>query len=112
MLDKIRLATAEEAKEIEHCSNLTPRCSVWKMGEITGVWRLCNELDPVMRNGASDRKLLMFLWGMENLMRGAGATEYFYNVDAQDTPYHNIIEQQLGGQRLSKQPDFRYRVNL
>jgi hypothetical protein len=112
MLDKIRLATQEEVKEIEKVSNLTPRCSVWKMGEITGVWRLCNELDPVIRNGASDRTLWMFLWGMENMMRGAGATEYYYNVDASDTVYHTAIETHLGGERLSRQPDYRYRVNL
>lgn len=112
MLDKIRLATQEEIREIEKGANLTPHCSVWKMGEITGVWRTAHELDPVIRNGASDRKLWMFLWGMENLLRGSGATEYFYQVPVEDKTYQQAVEEHLGGQRLSKQPDYRYRVNL
>lgn len=111
MLEKIRLATSEEIKQIEAESNLTPMCRVLKMGEITGVWRVANELDPVIFNGASHQKVYKFLWGVENLMRGAGCTEYFYNTPADDTNYHLILEQ-LGAERLSKQPDYRWRVNL
>ena len=111
MLEKIRLATEEEVKEIEHNSNLTPMCRVLKMGEMTAVWRIANELDPVHVNGAPNRKLYAFLWGLENIMRGAGVSEYFYNVPADDPTYHKILEE-LGAQRLSKQPDYRFRVNL
>lgn len=111
MLEKIRLATPEEVTEIEANSNLTRTCTVMKMGELTGVWRVANELDPVHVNGAPTQKLYKFLWGMENIMRGAGVTEYFFNVPADDLKYHRILED-LGAQRLSKQPDYRFRVNI
>jgi hypothetical protein len=112
LLDKIRLATPEEVKEIEYNSNLTPTCRVLKMGEMTAVWRVANEIDPLHPNGASTQKMYRFLWGMENILRGAGATEYYYNIDAADTTYHKAIEEHFGAERLSKQPDYRFRVNL
>lgn len=111
MLERIRLATEEEVKEIESNSNLTPMCRVMKMGEITGVWRVAHELDPVHPNGAPMQKLYKFLWGVENILKGSGCTEYFYNVPADDLKYHKILEE-LGAERVSKQPDYRYRVNL
>jgi hypothetical protein len=111
LLDKIRLATTEEIQSIEADSNLTPMSRVLKMGEMTAVWRVANEIDPVHVNGAPIQKLYKFLWGMENILRGSGATEYYFNVPADDTQYHKVLEQ-LGAERLSKQPDYRFRVNL
>lgn len=111
MLDKIRLATPDEIKSIESNSNLTPACSVWKMGEITGVYRMTHELDPVHFNGAPLQKVYKFLWGMENMARGAGVTEIFFNTAADDPHYHRIL-QELGAERTSKQPDYRWRLNL
>lgn len=111
MLEKIRLATPEEIKEIEHNSNLTPMSRVLAMGEIRGVWRMANELDPVHFNGATPGRMYKFMWGVENIMRGAGVTEYFFMTPADDTKYHKILEE-LGAERLSKQPDYRWRVNL
>src|SRR5258708_4282108 len=111
MLEKIRLATQEEVTEIEANSNLTPMSKVLAMGDIKAVWRVANELDPVHFNGASTPKMYKFLWGVENIMRGAGVTEYFFNTPADDPTYHRILEE-LGGQRLSKQPDYRWRINL
>lgn len=110
-LERIRLATKEEVEAIEKEANLTPMCRILKMGEITGVWRVANELDPVLPNGAPPSRLYKFLWGVENLMKGSGVTEYFYNVPADDTHYHKVLED-LGAERLSKQPEYRFRVNL
>ncbi len=112
MLDKIRLATPEEIETIRPYSNLTPMCRVLKMGEMTAVWRVANELDPVIFGDAPLPKKCKFLWGIENIMRGAGVTEYYYEVPADDTSYHKAIEEHFGAERLSKQPDYRYRVNL
>ena len=111
MIEKIRLATVEECKEIEHNSNLTPTCRVLAMGDMRAVWRVCNEIDPVHLNGAPLQKLYKFIWGMENILRGAGCTEYFYNTPADDPAYHRIVEE-LGAERTSKQPDYRWKVNL
>lgn len=111
MLEKIRLATPEEIKEIEANSNLTPMSRVVAMGEIRGVWRMANELDPVYFNGASAGRMYKFMWGMENVMRGSGVTEYFFNTPASDTKYHKILDE-LGAQRLSKEPEYRWQINL
>lgn len=81
------------------------------MGEVRGVWKLVNELDPVVLNGAPTSKFYKFVWGMENMMRGAGVQEYYFNVPADATEYHKIIEE-FNGVRQSKQPDFRYKVVL
>ena len=112
MQEKIRLATPEEVKEIEDSSNLTPMCRVLKLGEMTAVWRVSHELDPFHPNGASLQRQFKFIWGIENILKGAGVTEYFYNIDAGDTVYQKAIEEHFGAERLSKQPDYRYRVNL
>lgn len=111
MLDRIRLATEEEVKEIATNSNLTSTSSVWRMGDMSMVWRIANELDPAHFNGATPQKIYKFVWGMENLLKGAGAREYFFQVSATDTTYHKFIEG-MGGERLSKEPEYRYRVNL
>lgn len=112
MLDKIRLATLEETQAIEKEANLTPMCRVLKLGEQTAVWRVAHELDPFIPGQASLKEQFRFLWGVECILKGAGVTEYFYNVPADDTTYHEAIEKHFGAQRLSKQPDYRYRVNL
>ena len=111
MLERIRLATQEEVKEIEKDSCFTPMSRVLAMGDMRAVWRVANELDPIHFKGAPTTRMYKFLWGIENIMAGAGVTEYFFSVPADDTQYNKILEE-LGAQRLSKQPDFRYRVNL
>jgi hypothetical protein len=112
MQEKIRLATPEEIKEIETDANLTPTCRVLKLGEMTAVWRVAHEIDPLIPNGASRQRGFKFIWGIENMMKGAGVSEYFFQVPADDLIYHRAVEEHFGGQRLSKQPDYRYRVNL
>jgi hypothetical protein len=111
MLERIRLATPEEVKEIEPNSNLTPMSKVLVMGDMKAVWRVAHELDPVHFNGAPVQKMYKFLWGIENIMAGSGVTEYFFQTPADDPQYHRILEE-LGAQKLSKQPDYRWRINL
>jgi hypothetical protein len=112
MQEKIRLATPEEIKEIEAESNITPMCRVLKLGEMTAVWRMAHELDPLIPGHASLQRQFKFIWGIENILKGAGVTEYFFQVPAADTHYHQAIEEHFGAERLSKQPDYRYRINL
>lgn len=110
-MDKIRLATEEEVQEIAAESNLTPFSRVLVLGKMKAVWKVCNELDPVFFGDAPKPLMYKFLWGLENIMKGSGVTEYFYNVPADDTNYHAVLEK-LGAERQSKQPDFRYKINL
>ena len=111
MLEKIRLATKEEIEAIQDNSNLTPMCRVLAMGDMRAVWRIAHELDPVHFAGAPKGRMYKFLWGIENILRGAGVTEYFFNTPADDENYHKVLEE-LGAEKLSKQPDYRWRVNL
>lgn len=110
-MEKIRLATEEEVKEIAEGSNLTPMSKVLALGEMRAVWKVCNELDPVYFNGAPQTRMYKFLWGLENIFKGAGLTEYYFQIPAADLEYQKVIEH-LGGERQSKQPDYRYKINL
>src|ERR1700752_1369787 len=97
-LEKIRLATEDEVKEIAAESNLNSMSRVLAMGEMRGVWKVVNELDPVFLNGANPARFYKFIWGIENIMRGAGVDAYHFNVAADDENYHKIIEE-FGGER-------------
>lgn len=112
MLEKIRLATPEEIQEIEASSNLTPMSRVLKMGEMTAVWRVAHELDPVYFNNQPVPKMVKFIWGVENILRGSGVTEYYFQTPCTDTHYHKILEEHFGAQRLSKEPEYRWRINV
>lgn len=111
MLDHIRQATPEEIEAVRESSNLTPMSKVVAMGEIRGVWRVAHEIDPVHFNGAPITKVYKFLWGMENILKGAGVTEWYFNTPADDTEYGKVLEH-LGAKRISKQPDYRWRMDI
>lgn len=110
-MDKIRLATEEEVKEVAAESNLTPMSRVLALGPMRAVWKICNELDPVFFKGQPVPAMYRFIWGLENIMKGSGVTEYYFQVAADDTDYQKIIEH-FGGERQSKSPEYRYKVNL
>lgn len=110
-MEKIRLATEDEVKEIAPHSNLTPMSKVLALGEMRAVWKICNELDPVFFNDAPQARMYKFLWGIENIMKGSGLTEYYFQIPANDEPYQKVVEH-MGGERQSKQPEYRYKINL
>lgn len=110
-LDKIRAATPEECELLAKTSDLTPMSRVLAMGDMRAVWRTCQELDPVYFNGASKARMYYFIWGLENLLRGAGATEYYFNVPASDKDYQQIVEH-FGATRTSREPEYRYKIEL
>jgi len=111
MLEKIRLATPEEIEGIAKDSDLTPMSRVVVSGDIKAVWRVTNELDPVFFGESSNQKRVLFFYGMENMLKGAGATEFYFNVPVTDEPYQKVLEH-LGAQRTSKEPEYRYKVVL
>lgn len=84
---------------------------VLAMGDMRAVWRTTNELDPVHFNGASVPRMYYFIWGLENLLRGAGASEYYFNVPVTDEKYHGIVEH-FGAVRTSREPEYRYKITL
>lgn len=113
MIDPIRLATEEEIKKIATNSDLVPGCSVWAMGQILGVVRPCIELDPVWYHDAPDREKMLFVWGMENMLRAMGTTQYYFNVPNTDeyAKYRSIVER-MGASTTSQVPELRYKKVL
>lgn len=111
-MEKIRLANEEEVKSIvDKGSNLNSRSTVWQLEGMLGVCKVVNELDPIYLNGASTRQFCKFVWGLEYIMKGAGWDSYYFNVPVENEEYNKLILD-FGGEKVSKQPDFRYKVTL
>lgn len=81
------------------------------LGEMSAVWRVAHELDPVNYADAPDPRKVKFIWGLENIMKGAGLTEFYFNVAASDEKYQKIAEH-FGAVRTSREPEYRYKVTL
>lgn len=112
--DKIRLATEEEVHEIEKKSHLTQLSSVYKFRGSTAVVRMATEIDPVFfAENASVKERMMFIWGLEHMLRGSGANiqEYFFNVGATDDSWQKLVEH-WGAEKTSLEPEYRYRKAL
>jgi len=84
---------------------------VLAMGDSLAVWRIANELDPIVFNSASNAQKYMFLWGMQNLLRGAGATEVYFNVAVANEQFRSVVEH-LGATPTSREPEIRYKITL
>lgn len=111
-LDKIRIATEEEVAKIAENSDLTPNSRVLAMGENLAVWRIANEIDPVyFAPDGSNSSKYMFIWGLENILRGSGATEFYFNVPVEDDKYRAIVEH-FGATPTSVVPEMRYKIIL
>ena len=111
-LDKIQLATPEDIESIAKHSDLTPTSQVLKMGDNQVVWRICNELDPFhFGPNSSNSQKYLFLWGLQNILRGAGATEVYFNIAVANEQFRNIVEH-LGAKPTSREPELRYKITL
>lgn len=111
-LEKIRTATPEEVLAIKETSDLTPMSQVLAMGDSKAVWRIANELDPFHFGPAtSNAQKYLFLWGLQNLLRGSGATEVYFNVAVANEQFRQVVEH-LGAEPTSKEPELRYKITL
>lgn len=111
-MDPIRLATAAEINEIADVSDLGPSSTVWKMGEDTAVVRSVFELDPVLfGKSSSTQRRLLFVWGLENMLRGNGVPFYYFNVPPGDEQWRHCVET-FGAGEVSKEPELRYKKLL
>lgn len=110
-LEKIRPATLQEVEKIKESSDLTPLSQVLAMGDSLAVWRIANELDPFHFGTASNSQKYMFMWGLQNLLRGSGATEIYFNVAVADEHFRQVVET-MGAEPVSKEPEVRYKITL
>jgi hypothetical protein len=112
MQDRIRLATPEEIETIEKQADLTPRSTVWAYGKSLAVTRLAPEIDPVFwGDGTPDIRKAWFIWGLENMLRGNGMSEFYFNVRVSDEKFIKIAEG-FGAEKTSVEPEYRFKKTL
>lgn len=111
-MDAIKLATPEQIEAIKDKSDLTPRSRVLAMGDDVAVVKDTTELDPVFYGPESSHKRkLLFIWGIENMLRTMGYSEYYFNVPTRDESYIHVVKS-LGAETVSAEPEFRFKKAL
>lgn len=116
MLEPIRVATPEEVEVIRAASDITPRTAVYAFDNAkTGkpdlaVVRQTVEIDPIYCESGTSRKVA-FIWGLQNILRSYGATEYYFNISPEDEEYKANIEK-WGAEQISKAPEIRFKKVL
>lgn len=116
MLEPIRLATPEEVEVIRAASDITPRTAVYAFDNAkTGkpdlaVVRQLVEIDPLYCDSGTPRKVA-FIWGMQNILRSFGATEYYFNMPTDDPEWKAAVEK-WGAEQISKAPEIRFKKAL
>ena len=111
-MEPIRVATKEEVKRVAESADLTPTSSVLAFGNDIAVVRSCMELDPVMFDPRSNNaRKLLFVWGLENILRANGVTEYYFNIDLKDVAWQRVVEKH-GAEQQSQTPEIRYKKLL
>jgi hypothetical protein len=111
ILDKIRPITEEELAPIASTSDMTPMSKGIVFKGIKAIYRICNEIDPVYFGDATDRDKIQFMFALQHLLMGNGATEFYFNVAVDDEAFQKVLES-LGATRTSEQPEYRYKVSL
>jgi hypothetical protein len=83
------------------------------MGRVLGVVRPVVELDPIHFNDSPDRDKVLFLWGMQNMLRATGQTALYFNIHASgEMARLREIVDKLGAKPTSTEPEFRYKLVL
>lgn len=113
-MDSIKLATPEQIEKIRATSDLGPTSLVYAMGEDLAVVKAVTEIDPVYfdANSNTSRRLL-FIWGLENMLRGNGIPAYYFNTLADDAnaSWRKVVETH-GAHQVSTAPEFRFKKEL
>jgi hypothetical protein len=93
-LDKVRLATPEEVKDIHPLMDITPTSTVVTFGgKDFAVVRLAQELDPlIFADDTTDKRKLLFLMNIETALRLQGVQEVYFNIDAEDTAWMEVAK--------------------
>lgn len=111
-MDDIQLATPEQIKSIEGTSDLGPTSTVYAMGEDLAVVKQVMELDPVyFKPESTPARRLLFIWGLENMMRGVGISAYYFNCPTDATEWKHVIETH-GAEQINHAAEYRYKKLL
>jgi hypothetical protein len=111
-LDAIKLATPEQVERIASTSDLGPTSAVYAMGEDIAVVKHVVEIDPVYFNETSNTsRRLMFVWGLENVLRITGFPAYYFNCLETAEAWRHVVETN-GAKAISIAPEIRYKKDL
>lgn len=112
-MEAIKYATKEQVDAIYKESNITNATSVFAYKDATAVVRPVVELDPIHFGTLSAKERILFIWGLENILRANGVQEFYFNI--QDTP-ENVewtqTAKHLGAEAVSIGPEIRYKKRL
>ena len=115
-MDKLRPATVEEVQSLlAQGGDIPPGSSVYAFEKPNGtpdfaIARPVVELDLQFVE-ANPRRRLTLLWGLENIFRALGLTEYRFFMDNSDEAYKNAVRN-LGAQQTLDPPDANFRKVL
>lgn len=115
-MNRIRVATVEEIESIAKVSDVDETSMVLALNTQQGVplavVRTVIEVDPVIYpEGLHDRMKAMFQRDIETVLAAKGITKYYFNVSTENEPMLKVAET-LGAFRVSKGPEFRFKVTL
>lgn len=111
-MDKIKLATPEQIERIKDTSDLSATSAVYAMGEDLAVVKTVSEIDPAyFAESSSTQRRLLFIWGLENMLRGIGVPAYYFNVHANEDAWRKVVETH-GAVATSTEPEIRYKKEL
>lgn len=115
-MKRLRLATPEEIESIKATSDLDVGCNVvaldTQQGVAKAVIRPCVEVDPMYFPEGMSNKLKMFFGrDIETHLEAKGITHYYFNIATDQEDWQKIVET-WGAQRVSSEPEFRYKKIL
>jgi hypothetical protein len=112
MISPIRPATEQEIEAIKDKADLTPLARVLAFENNLAVIKPTIEVDPVNFDPEAPRhKRALFLWGLEQVLRYQGNSEYYFNVSTENKEFiEDVIK--MGCINTSPTPEFRFRKNL
>jgi hypothetical protein len=106
------MATPEEIEAIANKSDLTPLARVVAFEKNIAVIKPTTEVDPLYVDPESPRhKRALFLWGIEQILRFQGSTEYYFNVSTDNKEFiEDVIK--MGCVNTSPTPEYRFKKVL
>lgn len=114
MLNHVRIATVEETKKIASNSDLSGEYTVLALDNKSGdkdiaIFRRVYELDPAhFAASSTTAQRAKFIYALEERMIGAGVREYYFNIDAKDLQWQEVVKS-WGAIPMSCQPDIRFK---
>ncbi len=112
MIAPIRLATPEEVAKYANQSDLTPNARMVAFENNFAVIKATTEVDPVFFDpSAPPHKRALMLWGIEQILRFQGSSEYYFNVSTDNKEFIEAV-QKMGCENTSPTPEYRFKKVL